>query len=252
MIASLPMYARASNRAAHDTLWVLIRDGLRARDIPAPDRLDHDIDHWDSWGHPDLVLGQICNLPLRSRFAGHVTLIGAADYGLKECPAGFYRSHFVVQRDCVANQPDMLFDARFVLNDTLSQSGYASAQIWAAKHGNAFRAHLKTGSHRASIAAVANGAGDIASIDAQTWRIEEAENPDTSQLKIIGHTDISPGMTFITAKGHDPAPYFAAIREAIQNLDSLTAQKLGLKAIVALPSQAYDLPIPKEPVEIDG
>ena len=252
MIASLPMYARASNRAAHDTLWALIRDRLRSRDIEAPDQLDHDMDHWDGWEHPDLVLGQICNLPLRSHFAARVTPIGAADYGLEGCPAGHYRSHFVVHRDCAADTPEALFDARFVLNDTVSQSGYASAQIWAAKHGKAFCAHLKTGSHRASIAAVANGAGDIASIDAQTWRIEEAENPDTGKLKIIGHTDTSPGMTFITAKGRDPAPYFAAIQDAIQNLDSQTAQKLGLKSIVTLPSEAYELPIPSEPVEIDG
>ncbi len=34
MIAALPMYDRPENRAAHDALWSLIRDGLRARGIP--------------------------------------------------------------------------------------------------------------------------------------------------------------------------------------------------------------------------
>ncbi|WP_246082533.1 hypothetical protein [Rubellimicrobium rubrum] len=63
MIAALPMYDRPDNWAAHDALWSLIRDGLRSRGNAAPDALDHGTDPMDEWGRPDLVLGQICNLP---------------------------------------------------------------------------------------------------------------------------------------------------------------------------------------------
>jgi ABC-type phosphate/phosphonate transport system substrate-binding protein len=250
MIASLPMYARPSNRAAHETLWALIRDALRTRGVTAPDALDHDIDHMDSWAHADLVLGQICNLPLRAVFMDKVTVIGASDYGLDGCPPGYYRSNFVVRNDCPAQDPTAMFDANFVCNEPLSQSGYGSAQLWARTHGNQFKLSARTGSHRASIAAVANGTGDIAAIDAQTWRIECAENPQTAALKVIGHTAPTPGMTFITRKGQDPQPYLQAITTAIGQLPDDAAQILGLKAIVALGATAYDLPFPPEPEAI--
>lgn len=247
MIASLPMYARLSNRAAHDELWALIKDGLRNRGIAAPDNLDHETDHMNSWADPDLVLGQICNLPLRTQFADKVTIIGAADYGLEGCPAGHYRSVFVVRNESTAQTPEDMAEARFVFNEPLSQSGYGSAQVWAQERGFQFNAFAKTGSHRASIAAVATGNGDIASVDAQTWLIEQVENPQTAQLKIIGHTDPSPGMTFITRKGQDSRPYFEAIRDAIAQLASEHAQVLRLNAIVPLPKSAYDLPFaPKQ------
>jgi ABC-type phosphate/phosphonate transport system substrate-binding protein len=246
MIASLPMYARMSNRAAHDALWGLIRDGLRARDIAAPDALDHDTDHMAGWARPDLVLGQICNLPLRARFANKVTVIGTADYGLADCPSGHYRSAFVTHKDNPAQSPAELASARFVCNDLLSQSGYASAQFWARGHGFQFSVSALTGSHRASIAAVANGSAGIAAIDAHSWRIECGENPLTGALKVIGYTDTSPGMTFITRAGQNRATYFAAISQAISDLPAAHAQVLGLRAIVDLPESDYDLPIPSE------
>lgn len=250
MIASLPMYARPSNRAAHDTFWALIRDGLRDRDVAAPDALDHDIGHADSWAHPDLVLGQICNLPLRAQFMSQVTLIGASDYGLQSCPAGHYNSVFVVHKTNPADDPLSLTEGSFVCNETGSQSGYGAAQLWALARGKQFSRVATTGSHRDSIAAVATGQGDIAAIDAQTWRIETAKNPHTESLKVIDTTDATPGMTFITRKGQNPAPYFAAIDAAIRAIPQDAASVLGLRAIVALPPSAYDLPFPPQPTAI--
>ena len=244
MIASLPMYARPTNRAAHDALWVLIRDGLRDRGIAAPDGLDHGIDHMESWAHPDLVLGQICNLPYRAMFNGRVTLIGTADYGVDGCPPGHYRSVFVVRSDCTAKTPKDLASQCFAYNELLSQSGYGAPQLWAQAQGFQFENVTKTGSHRASIAAVAEGRADIAAIDAHTWWIEQAENPQTAKLKAIGHTTATPAMSFITRKGQDPAPYLDAIACAIAALEPDHAATLGLKAIVALPQTAYHLPLP--------
>ena len=252
MIASLPMYARPGNRAAHDALWALIRDHLRDSAIAAPDALDHDIDHMDSWGRGDLVLGQICNLPLRKLFMDKVTIIGTADYGLAGCPAGHYRSHFVVHKDNPINNPLDLADKRFAYNELLSQSGYAAAQLWAKARGAQFTPTCHTGGHKNSINAVAEGRADIAAIDAQTWLIETGENPHTRALRIIGHTDASPGMTFITRKGQDRVPYFNAITGAIRDLSPADAAMLGLKCIVALDQSAYDLPFPPELSLISG
>ncbi|MEJ6401256.1 phosphate/phosphite/phosphonate ABC transporter substrate-binding protein [Yoonia sp. 2307UL14-13] len=238
------MYARPWNVAAHDALWALIRGSLRARDIAAPDRLDHDVDYMAVWSRPDLVLGHICNLPYRARFRDKVTVIGASDYGLADCPAGYYRSHFVVRKDAHGDNVRDYALQRFATNDPLSQSGYGAAQQWAADRGFSFVDPVVTGSHAASIVAVAHGKADIAAIDAQTWRHACEGDDPTGDLRIIDHTDPSPGMTFITRKDQNPAPYLSAIRDAIAGLNPAHAIVLGLRGIIALPSAAYDIPLP--------
>lgn len=246
MIASLPMYARPQNRAAHDALWALIRDGLRDRGLAAPDGLDHDIDHIEGWGRPDLVLGQICNLPYRARFRDRVTLIGAAHYDLPDCAPGQYYSVLIARADLA--DPSA---ARFACNDLLSNSGYGAAYEWAQHSGFALTPSMITGSHRASMAAVASGQADLAAIDAQTWWIAAQEDGLTDGLHIIGQTAPSPGMSFITRPGQDPFPYFAALDDAIHRLDLAHRRMLNLCGIVALSQTAYDLPLPPMPQAID-
>ncbi|MFQ1702807.1 phosphate/phosphite/phosphonate ABC transporter substrate-binding protein [Loktanella agnita] len=244
MIASLPMYARAFNRAAHDALWHLIRDELRDRGITAPDQLDHNIDYMEVWDRDDLVLGHICNLPYRALFRDKVTLIGASDYGLPDCPAGYYNSLFIARSPGTPAD----FAARYACNDLLSQSGYGAAQLWAQRERFTLNVVTVTGSHNASIAAVAKGTADLASIDAQTWRLEQAEgNPRLRDLHIIGQTSASPGMSFITRRDQDPAPYRDAIDAAINGLPRAHRQVLGLRAIVSLSEDAYDIPLPPKP-----
>jgi len=251
VIAALPMYARPMNRAAHDRLWVLIRDGLRTRGIDAPDALDHEVDHMHAWAREDLVLSQICNLPYRARFRGKVTLIGASDYGLPGCAPGYYNSVFLVHRDNPASNPAALSEARYVCNDFLSQSGYGAAQTWAQARGFQFRHVAQSGSHYASISAIAEDKAEIAAIDAQTWHMAKNDHAAAATLKVIGVTDPSPGMTFVTRLGQDPAPYFAAVKTAISALAPDDRAILGLRAIITLPQSAYDLPLPPKPAAFE-
>ena len=110
------MYDRPANAAAHDQLWGLIRDNLRDAGVDAPDALDRETGYMTSWGRDDLVLGQICNLPLRAKFRPMVTMIGAADYGLPDCPAGHYNSVFIVHRDTDGDNPMDFIRGRFASN----------------------------------------------------------------------------------------------------------------------------------------
>lgn len=244
MIASLPMYAHPAHRGAHDRLWALIRDGLRGAGCAAPDNLDHDIDHLSAWARDDLVLSQICNLPYRLRFKDQLTLIGAADYGIEGCALGYYHSVFVTHPETAATGPADLQDARFVCNDTLSQSGYAAPQLWAIARGFQFRLTAQTGAHFDSITMVAEGRAELAAIDAQTWRMALALHPSARALKVIGKTDSSPGQSFVTRTAIDPALFRAIITAAIAALSPEDTRTLGLKAVIALPAAAYDLPLP--------
>jgi hypothetical protein len=245
VIASLPMYARPENRAAHEALWALIRDGLRARGVAAPDALDHEIDHMAGWARPDLVLGQICNLPYRARFRDRVTLIGASDYGLEGCGAGRYRSLLVVRRDDAAATIADCDGYRLAYNETLSQSGWAAAWAAARGAGLTFAQGPHTHAHRVSMSEVIAGRADIAAIDAHTFAMAEAYQPDLARgLRVIGASHASPGMSFITRQDQDPAPYFAAIAAAIEALPPTDRATLGLRGIVALPAEEYREPLP--------
>ena len=70
---------RPDNRAAHDALWALASaTPCATAALPPPTRSIATMAYDASWARPDLVLGQICNLPYRARFRDRVTLIGAA------------------------------------------------------------------------------------------------------------------------------------------------------------------------------
>ena len=78
-LAALPMYDRPETAAAHDALWALVRDGLRARGIAAPDALDRSVATLARGAERPLVLGQVCNLPLRRGLCGPLSRIGCGD-----------------------------------------------------------------------------------------------------------------------------------------------------------------------------
>jgi len=92
---------------------------------------------------------------------------------------------------------------------------------------------------------VQDGRAGAAAIDAVTWRMLEAEGR-AGGLRVAGVSAPSPGMTFITRAGADPAPYRAALDAALGALDANDRARLGLRANVPLPPAAYDLPIPPE------
>lgn len=245
MIASLPMYLRPENRAAHDAYYALIRQALQDHGRPAPAALDHDAPIWATWGRSDLVLGQICNLPYRTAFHDKVTLIGAADHGLPDTEPGTYYSLFVVRNADTAPLTSYT-DKILAYNEPVSHSGWAAPHIWAQDHGLQWGKSLQTRAHSASAQAVAEGRADIAAIDAQTWRNIQRWGQVASALKVIGRTPCSPGISYITAGQVDPAPYFNAISQAISALDADDRAVLNLRGLVSFPQHRYlDLLIPQ-------
>jgi ABC-type phosphate/phosphonate transport system substrate-binding protein len=241
------MYDRPENAAAHDALWILIRKGLRARDLPAPDALDRVTHHMEGWARPDLVLGQICNLPYRAAFRDRVTAIAASDYGLPDTPPGHYHSLFIVRADDPAQTPQDCAGYRFAYNEALSQSGWGAPSDWARANSLQLHPALRTGAHVLSLRAVAERRADLAAIDAVTFRNLTRWDPLAAAVRVIGRTHATPGMTFITAPGADPAPFVAALTEAITALAPAQRDTLGLRGIVPLPPAAYDIPLPSPP-----
>lgn len=249
LIASLPMYDRPETAQAHDALWALIGEALRAQGIAAPDALDREIGVMEGWQSPDLLLGQICNMPYRAVLRDRVTLLGASDYGLPDCPPGHYYSCFIVRADDPATDPAASADYRLAYNEALSHSGWSAPQQWAQANGFAFRKGYMTGAHLQSVHAVADGLADIAAIDAVSWGMFARWEPVAAQVRVIGRTAMTPGMSFVTAAGRDPAPLRAAVTAAIAALPEAEREVLGLRAIVPLPQDAYNIALPATPDE---
>ena len=140
--------------------------------------------------------------------------------------------------------------AALAYNDGLSQSGWAAPINQAQSAGIRLRVGVETGSHRGSALAVAEGRAELAAIDALTWALL-TEFEDMSGVKVIGATDPSPALPYITAKGRDGAAIRAAVAEAIAALSLDDRAKLRLRGIVEIAESAYlAVPIPPSPAQI--
>ncbi|MCU0830504.1 MAG: phosphate ABC transporter substrate-binding protein [Rhizobiaceae bacterium] len=223
MIAILPMYDWPERRAANGALWRNIRDRLRADGIEAPDALTSPGDLVSAWLSSDLLFGQTCTFPLETALAGKVRYVATPSYPAPGCEKpGHYRSAIImrgagdvpVPRDPGATLPDWTADARFALNGFDSMSGWHGLLRDCEAAGRAMPArHLETGSHRASIVAVAVGRADLAAIDCVSFALARDHEPTAARVRIAGWTAERPGLPLITALG-TPGPVLAALRRA--------------------------------------
>lgn len=247
MIASLGMYDRAETAAANDRLWGGVRDGLRARGIAAPEALTRgEAAFWTAWEAPELVFSQTCGFPYRARLHGQVTLIGSPDYGLPGCAPGHYNSVFVVRATDARDSLTQFQDARFAYSDGFSQSGWAAPQTHAESLGFHFKPSLRSGGHRLSALAVAEGRADIAAMDALTFAQCQRYDPFMAELRELGRTDPTPALPFIAGPGADAGACFAALSQAVADLAPDGSRSLGLRAVVQIAAAAY-LAVPTPP-----
>lgn len=247
MIASLGMYDFPALAPDHDAFWALIRDGLRARGVTAPDALTRGAGaYWDAWQDPALVLSQTCGYPFRARLYGKVTLVGTPDYGLPGCPPGHYCSVYVVRADDPRGRVENFDGAALAFNEGLSQSGWAAPNNDAGRRGIAFGPGPKTGAHVQSARAVAEGRADIAALDAVTWTLLTENGLAPEGLRVLDRTPPTPGLPYIAGPGADADAIFAAVAEAVAALPAETRARLHLKGFVRIPAEAY-LAVPNPP-----
>lgn len=249
MIAALPMYDRKENLSTTDRYWSLIRSALARRGIAAPETLRRgDDDLMPHWTDPALLLSQTCGFPYRAKLHGHVQMVGTPDFGVTGCPPGYYRSVFIARSDDPRDALAAFDGASLAYNDALSQSGWAAPQNHATLHGITLRAGPRTGAHSASLAAVAGGHADLAALDAVTWSLLAEHDPQAKAVKVIGLTDPTPGLPYITASGQDADAIFDSIAESIAALDAAETGALRLRGIVRIPAEAYlAVPTPAPP-----
>jgi len=233
------MYDRPEIRGATDRFWGLIRDNLRTLGVDAPQHLSRDMDPWDIWQSPDLLLAQTCGFPFRARLHPDVSLVASPDYALPGCPPGHYNSVILTHGEALPPTP------RIAINDPLSQSGWAALHDWATQSGTTLGPVTETGSHAASAQAVADGKVDLCALDAQTWRLIQRHAP-LPNLTELARTAPTPALPFITARTQNPEPILAAMTAALGTLPDADRSALDLHALIRIDAAAY-LAIPTPP-----
>ncbi len=239
MIANLMMYRRPELVDVHNRYWALIRQNLAQAGISSPVNLSQDSEEFAVWNNPNLVLSQTCGMPYRKWLHPNVTLVGTPDFGVTQCPKGYYRSAFIVRKDDPRNTLADYKDAHFTYNQEFSQSGYAAAFTHLKSLGFWFKNRTQSHQHLASARAVAENRADIAALDAVTWRLITKYESFALSLRVLIWTKPTPGLPYIAGPNADQKCSFNAIKTALSQLTTRDRDLLGIKGLIYIPSEDY-------------
>lgn len=243
-IAVLPMYDWGTGASESEALWGAVRDNLRDAGLNAPETLDRNIAAPDAWTSPNLVLGQTCGLPYVEGLRDQVSLVGTPDYDIPDCKPGWYNSVLIVRADDARDTLDAFCGSCLAVNGSASQSGCRAIMYLLANNGVKQRFFDKVttaGSHARSIAMVAAGQADIAAVDHVSWRIAKTGMAESASVRVLMHTEPTPGLPLISAKDSDSGPIAEAVADAISQLAAGANQTLHLKGLWRSKPEDYDV-----------
>ena len=227
--ASLAMYDLPELQSATDAWWQGLAAAFgRAGLKDLPDRLDRGRPAGAILRDPGLLLGQTCGYPLMYELKGIVRLVATPVYDAPGCSGASYSSAIVVREaDAVADIAG-LAGRICAFNGPNSQSGYSAMRRAVAEHAQGrpfFSRVIESGGHAQSLAAVAQGAADVAAVDAVTHALLSRVRPDLLQgLRVLAWSPKAPSLPYVTGGG--------AGDETVQRIIE------GLHAAIAAPELA--------------
>ncbi|WP_085906933.1 phosphate/phosphite/phosphonate ABC transporter substrate-binding protein [Kiloniella majae] len=249
VIVSLPMYDWPEVQTYNDQFYKELRTSLADQGFIAPPDLDRTTAPVEQWLDSNLLLSQTCGLPFKTLLKDKVSLVGTPSYGIN-CGAGSYYSVIVVHQDASIDTLDDLQGLTFAYNDKGSQSGYAALLYTLSALDNdekslvkSFNSSFESGSHRASIQAVAMGQADFAAIDALSWELALRHEPAAQKLRVIATSEPTPTLPFITARRSrkEIDRLHMAVVDAMISLDEETREALLLIGFSPLKERDYDV-----------
>jgi ABC-type phosphate/phosphonate transport system substrate-binding protein len=219
---------------AHDALWAATAERLDKAGLAAPASLERSRSLEEVWRDPDLVLSQTCGFPFATRLRGRVRLVATPAYAVEGCEGPRYSSMIVARRDEAGSRLADFAGRRVAFNTQDSLSGYVALVASMRDEGLAPDAFewIATGSHRASIRAVAEERADVAAIDAVCWALALRHEPQaTAALQIVATTPLRPGLPLITAAERSDREV-AAIRAALVHAIAAPATTAAREALM--------------------
>ena len=244
MYCNSPILREATHR-----LWAYIRDALVASGVTdIPEKLDW-TNHYESpWLRKDLVLAQTCGYPYVRKLRGHVRLIATPEYTHQGCEGPAMCSLVVVHKSAPFHDIIDLKGSRAAINHPESNSGANLFRALVAPYAARepfFSSVIETGSHDASITAVARGLADVAAIDCITFGNIARFNQDfLKDVRVVVETPKGPGLPFITRPDASDAEV-SLIREILRSalnerLMANTIDALSIGGFHFLDDQDYE------------
>jgi ABC-type phosphate/phosphonate transport system substrate-binding protein len=249
LLAGLPMYDLPEVRAATDAWWRGLARAFRRLGIAdVPERLSRNIARERMWRAPRLLFSQTCGFPFTHAFAGQLELVATPCYGAAGCGGPDYLSLIVVREDEPARALVELRGRVVAINGPGSHSGCSILRAMAAPLAGGrrfFGRTVVTGSHRASIAAVARGAADLAAIDCVLYALLERHAPHAlAGVRVLTRSPPAPGLPYVTHTSQ-PADMLERVRAGL--FEALADPSLAgcrdallITGAEALPRSAYD------------
>lgn len=251
-IASLPMY---NVTPQHGMLWQsLLSDCVAAfartvgpTDVSLVCAPDGEL--MPHWRREDLLLSQTCGFPYRMLgLAGDVHLIATPLFDAPGCEGPRYRSVLIVSQQAHERGATTLAACRSLraaCNSADSHSGMNALRHAVAPHapdGRFFSSVQWTGSHAATLRALASGAADVGAIDCVTLALLRDAHPEPLRdLHTIGMTTSAPGLPLIASRalGEHEAE---ALRDALDTAHAANPDRsrtLRLRGFARLTGAAY-------------
>ncbi len=218
-VASLPMYEIAETAAATDAWWTGIAGHFAAAGLTDPPAgLARPGKGTAFWLRPDLLFSQTCGYPFVASLAGKVSLLATPCYDAPGCDGPDYCSLVIVREDAPRGSFRDLRGSRCAVNSMDSWSGHHALRLLIALEGGQggpFCRATATGSHAASIAAVAGGQADFAAIDCVTHAtLVRHRPPAVAATRVLCRTPAMPGLPLIAGRAAT-ARDIAAMREGL-------------------------------------
>ncbi len=203
LTASFPMYDFEEVHAANDVLWASIARRLEKAGVGGvPGALERGLDVHELWTDPGLLLSQSCGADVMGRYSAELTLLATPRYSAPGCEGCLYSSEVLVAADSPVTELADLHGAVCVVNSHESHSGASALRDLLAplsREGRFFSRIVVSGSHPASIAAVAEGEADVASIDCVTLGLVERYRPRCLEgTRRLCRSASAPGIPFVT------------------------------------------------------
>jgi ABC-type phosphate/phosphonate transport system substrate-binding protein len=202
------MYDFPEVAAATAGWWAGLRRHCLAQGLSdLPEVLTRGVDPIQQWDRQAPIFSQTCGYPMTHALAGKVKLLATPRYAAPGCAGPTYVSWIVVRRDDPAGDLEDLRGRRAAFNGRDSQSGYNVLRALAAPlatEGRFFGAAVESGAHRKSMAMVAAGQADVATIDCVSFALIARLAPqEVAELRVLGATAAAPALPYVTAAASD-------------------------------------------------
>jgi len=185
--------------------WQGVVPYLKAAGIEQiPSQLCWPDDYMAHWRQPELLLSQICSLPLVDHLQGQVQYVASPMFSTSMQNGSNYCSLLMVREGSDIHRLKDLKNARVAINDRDSQSGYGILNHSFMQTGllleDMVAGYAQSGAHVQSLTWLQQGKVDLAAIDCISYHFIAKHQPHLLEgLRSLGKTAYTQGHAWVTS-----------------------------------------------------